>query len=576
MQPKVLKKISEKVKKEFPSITIEDYRGCLRLTGELDDWEDIVYAGTLAVHKSHLGVLNDIKLNGHVPKLRIPSIEDMTLDNTKPDVLIIGAGVVGSAIARELSKYKLDTYLIDKENDVAMATSSRNDGDVHVGIDLHKNQLKHYYNKRGNAMFDKLSDDLDFDFQRTGHAILFSESWEKLIAPLIKLKSMILGIKGAKYLSPEKMKKYEPSIPSWCKGGFYMPSGGEISPYKFTVALAENAVANGVKIYLNTIVKSIITENGEIRSVVTNRGTIYPKLVINAAGVFSDIIAEMADDRTFTIHPRKGTNLILDKKVKHYASISMSKAPFAKDKDIDVSDIKKHTKGGGVIHTVDDNVLVGPNAVETPEREDFSTDKKSIDEIFNKNKKTAESMTRADIITYFSGIRAATYEEDFVVRKGIFTKNIIHAAGIQSPGLTAAPAIAVDIAKWASEMLRAKENPAYSPYRVGVPELRKMTAEERNQLIKKNPDYGVIICRCEEISKGEILDALSAPFVVPTVDGIKRRVRPGMGRCQGGFCSPLVIKLISEKMGIPVEAVKKSGTQSDILYGNTKEGTREI
>jgi len=492
-------------------------------------------------------------------------------------VLIIGAGVVGAAIARELSKLKLDTYLIDKENDVAVAASSRNDGDVHVGIDLHKNQQKHYYNSRGNPMFEKLSEELDFVFQRTGHAVLFSTQWEKiLIAPLMRLKAKSLGIKGTRCLNPQKIKKYEPGIPSWCTGAFYMPSGGEVSPYKFTVALAENAVANGVKIFLNTIVKGMNLDNGRIVAVQTNRGTLYPKLVINAAGVFSDIIADMAGDRTFTIHPRKGTNIILDKKVKCFAATSMNKSPFAKDKDIEVADAKKHTKGGGVAHTVDDNVLIGPNAVETPEREDFSTSKSCIDEVFDKQKKVVEKMTRADVITYYSGVRASTYEEDFVVRKGIFTENIIEAAGIQSPGLTAAPAIAVDVAAWAKEMLDAKENIEFNPYRIGTPELNKLSDAERDRLIKKNPDYGVIVCRCEEISKGEILDALNAPFVVPTVDGIKRRVRPGMGRCQGGFCSPLVIEIIAERFGIPVEEVKKSGTESVILYNDTKEGARGL
>lgn len=578
MQEKTLEKIRNKLRLKYSDkVQAELYRGCLRLTGELDEWEDVVEAGMLAVSSSHGGVLNDITLKGFTPKKRIPSIEDNTLDGKAPDVLIIGAGVVGAAIARELAKLKLDIYLIDKENDVAVAASSRNDGDVHVGIDLHKNQQKHYYNSRGNLMFEKLSEELDFTFQRTGHAVLFSTKWEKIVLPpLMKLKAKSLGIKGTRYLSTDKIKKYEPGVPSWCTGAFYMPSGGEISPYKFTVALAENAVANGVKIFLNTMVKGMKTEGGRIVAVETNRGTLSPKLVINAAGVFSDVIADMAGDRTFTIHPRKGTNLILDKKVKCFAATSMNKSPFAKDKDIDVADAKKHTKGGGVAHTVDDNVLIGPNAIETPEREDFSTCKSCIDEVFNKQKKVAEKMTRADVITYYSGIRASTYEEDFVVRKGIFTKNIIEAAGIQSPGLTAAPAIAVDVAAWARDMLNAKENLEFNPYRIGVPELKKLSAEERDRLIKENPDYGVIICRCEEISRGEILDALSAPFVVPTVDGIKRRVRPGMGRCQGGFCSPLVIEIIAEKLGIPVEEVKKSGTKSVILYNDTKEDARGL
>ena len=229
-------------------------------------------------------------------------------------MVIIGAGIVGCAAARELSKYKLDIMLLDKDYDVAMAASSRNDGDIHVGIDLHRGQQKLHYNLRGNKLYDKLAEELDSEFHRTGHIILFRKKWERyLIYPLFKLKSIMLGIPGLKYLPRKELLQIEKGIPSWVSGGAFMPTGGEISPYKFTVALAENAAMNGVKVCLNTIVKDMKVENGEIKAVITNRGVIYPRLVVNAAGVFSDIIAEMAGDRTFTIHPRKGTNIILDK-----------------------------------------------------------------------------------------------------------------------------------------------------------------------------------------------------------------------------------------------------------------------
>jgi len=307
----------------------------------------------------------------------------------------------------------------------------------------------------------------------------------------------------------------------------------------------------------------------KIISVETNRGTIFPKLVINAAGVYSDVIADMAGDRTFSIHPRKGTLLILDKKSQgRIVNTVMAKSPFG---DLKARD--KNTKGGGLVHTIDDNVLVGPNAIEIPDREDTSTRQECVDAIYNKQSVVAEKMSRSDVITYFAGVRAPTYEEDFVIRKGIFTKNIIEVAGIQSPGLTAAPAIAIDVAKFAVEMLKdVKKNPNFNPIRKAVPHLAEMTAEERDNYIKKNPDYGVIICRCEEVSKGEIIDVLNAPFVVPSTDAIKRRVRAGMGRCQGGFCGPLVVKIIAEKLGIKTEEVHKGNDKSYILISDTKEG----
>jgi Predicted dehydrogenase len=236
-----------------------------------------------------------------------------------------------------------------------------------------------------------------------------------------------------------------------------------------------------------------------------------------------------------------------------------------------------HTKGGGVVETADHNVLVGPNALETPYREDVSTDSESIKRIFEKQTIIADKMKMGDIITYFAGVRAPTYEEDFVVRKGIFTKNIIEVAGIQSPGLTAAPAIAIDVAKWAVEMLGGegvvKINKSFNPVRqCAVPHLADMTEAERNDLISKNPDYGEIVCRCEEVSKGEIIDAINSPVPVYTVDAIKRRVRPGMGRCQGGFCGPLVLKILAEQKGCSVEDIQKAGDGSTILFDKTKGG----
>ena len=235
---------------------------------------------------------------------------------------------------------------------------------------------------------------------------------------------------------------------------------------------------------------------------------------------------------------------------------------------------KSHSKGGGILHTVHDNLLVGPDAVETYEKENTETHRESIETVFSKQKRTMPSLSERDIITYFTGVRAPTFEEDFIIERGRKTKNLIHCAGIQSPGLTTAPAVAKDIEKMAVDFLKnitdVKSNPDFNPIRRGVPVLNEMPDEERAELIKKNPDYGVIVCRCEEISKGEILDALRSPICVPTVDGIKKRVRPGMGRCQGGFCSPLVTQIIADFLNIPLSEVKKSSEESIITFGKTK------
>lgn len=237
---------------------------------------------------------------------------------------------------------------------------------------------------------------------------------------------------------------------------------------------------------------------------------------------------------------------------------------------------KTHTKGGGVIHTVDNNVLLGPNAIEVPDREDFTTDMQSIQDIVTKQKIIQDKLGMGDVITYFAGERPATYEEDFVVRRGIFTKNIIEVAGIQSPGITTAPAVAKDVERWAIMFLgkqeKVKVNENYNPKHKSVPHLADMSEKERNELIKKNPAYGEIVCRCEEISKGEILDAVRSAVPVYTVDAIKRRVRPGMGRCQGGFCGPTVVKILAEEKGCSVEEITKGNDYSVILYNKTKKG----
>lgn len=552
-----------------PEIQVALDRGCVVLSGELDNWEDIVRAGKLAVNKSFLGVVNRIKLKGHTPKMYLPSVTDKLYDNRKPDVIIIGAGVVGAAIARELSKFSLDIMLIEKEYDVAMHASSRNDGEVHPGIDLHRGCKKLYYNGIGNRMYPELCEELGVEFKRRGQVIVFSQWWEKLLAPGFLLKAKLNGLYDYRYLNKEKLKKLEPNVPDWAVGGFFTGSAGVVCPYKFTIALAENAVQNGVEICLNTAVTGMRVEEDIIKEVYTNRGTIYPKVVINAAGTYSDVIADMAKDRTFSIHPRKGTLLILDKKAQSKTvNTIMAKCPFG-----DLKSRDKNTKGGGLVHTIDGNVLVGPNAIEIPDREDTSTRPECVDAIIKKQSVVAPKMNRGDVITYFAGVRAPTYEEDFVIRKGIFTKNVVHAAGIQSPGLTAAPAIAIDIARFAVEIIgNVKPNDKFNPIRRAVPHLAETSLEERDKLIKSNPDYGVIICRCEEVSKGEIIDALNAPFAVPSVDAIKRRVRAGMGRCQGGFCGPLVVQIIANKFGIKPEQVGKGNDRSYILIGDTKEG----
>lgn len=562
--------LQRKLKRRFKDqVSVRFHNRSIVVSGHLPTWDEIIEACTMCVQKDrNIHVVNDIVLDGiKIPKMRIPSLKDKKLEGKTPDVLIIGGGISGASIARELSKWKLDILLVEKESDLAMQASGRNDGEVHPGVDLNVGTLKQKYVLRGNRMYARICEELDVPFKRCGQYVGFKD---KSSYPFVKAyawhRKNKCNVIDTRVIDKETLKKQEPHLNEEFKFALYNPSAGCVCPYGLTIAYGENAIENGAQISLNTAVLDMNVEEGIIKSVITNRGTVYPKLVINAAGTFAEDIAKMAQDRFYSIHPRRGTNSILDKKsgniVRSIASVKTLKKTGG------------HTKGGGILHTVHDNLLIGPDAVETYEKENFSTDQSSIDQVFEKQENTTKELKRSDVITYFTGVRAATFEEDFIIEKGRKTRNLIHCAGIQSPGLTTAPAVARDIEKMAIQMLRREQtverNYSYNPRRKGIPVLREMTDEKRNELIKKNPDYGIIVCRCEEISKGEIIDALHSPLVVPTVDGIKKRVRPGMGRCQGGFCMPLVAEIIHEETGIPLKDVRKSGAESVIVYGPTK------
>lgn len=561
------KKLEKELKDRYEDVEVTIKDDCVVLSGILPFYQDVLNAGKLAATFGFYGVVNDLTFIGQKPQeIHHPTIEDKSLDGKKVDVLVIGGGVTGAAILRELSKYSVSSLLVEKDEDVAMGASSHNDGCLHVGLDLHKGSKKLAYLKRARQMIPSLTEDLGVKTRLDGQSVAMVSPWLKIAAPFIKLHGKIIGVPGGvEICSKKKMRELEPNLDPKTSWGFFLPAGGSISPYLFTIALAENAIQNGAGLSLKTYVKSMEVNDGKIISVSTNRGTIYPSVVINAAGVFADDIAEMAHDRFYSIHPRKGTDVIMDKSL--FSSLSKTGITVFSLHD-NLS--KAHTKGGGIIPTIDENSLVGPDAVEIYEKEDYSVDRKSIDNIFSKHKKTMKNLSERDIIAYFAGERAATYEEDFVVQKGKWAKNIVHAAGIQSPGLTAAPAIAEDVTKWALEILgKSPLNPNFDPKRKPIVETRFLSDDERDSLIKKNPEYGRMVCRCEEISEGEILDAIHSPIPATTVDAVKRRVRAGMGRCQGGFCQMRISELLSRELNIPMEEVAKKG-EGHILLEKTK------
>lgn len=570
-----LNALQAKLRKTYGGkFTVTEADGVRTVTGESADWAEIVAACAMAAdRKRGLHVVNDVRFTGaEIAPMRLPALRDTALEGQTPDVLIIGGGVSGASIARELTRRQLDVLLVEKESDLAMQASGRNDGEVHPGIDLGRGTLKHRYIIRGNRMFDRVCTELDVPFKRCGQYVCFDQAALKpIIRAYVWKRKHLDGIDDSVIISGKELLRREPNFNPAFKFAIYNPMAGCVCPYGLTIAYAENAVQNGARVALNTAVTGMTVKNGRITAVATTRGTLRPKIVINAAGVFAEEVARMAQDRFYSIHPRRGTNSILDKKAGGLL------ASIASIKKLELN--SGHTKGGGLLNTVDGNILAGPDAVETWEKENYATSAESIRTVFTKQKGTAPLLSERDIITYFTGVRAANFEEDFVIEPGRNTSNLIHCACIQSPGLTTAPAVAEDVAAMAVAMLGGPDavpaNPAFDPHRKGIPALRTLPPDARAAYIRKNPDYGEIICRCEEISKGEILDALNAPICVPTVDGIKRRVRPGMGRCQGGFCSPLVMQIIAAHQGAPLSAVTKKGGGSVLAYGKTKGGDRD-
>lgn len=565
---KSVKAIEHNLKKKVNvSIECREWHRSIILEGEVNSWDKVVNAGYYAAKKGYKGVVNNISVKGlKIPEMNKPKVNNKELHGRKIDVLIIGAGIIGSSIARELSKWNISVLLVDKEYDVAVHTSSRNDGMIHPGIVPHVGSNKSKFNIRGNYLYDKVSKELGVKIDRCGSTILFNNSYTKLVKYYFKRKAEKIGLKEIEFLNKQELLKKEPNLNEDILWGIHLPSAAVTSPYRMTVAYAENAITNGVELSLNTVVNKMNLEKNGIIEVETNKGTIIPRIVINAAGTFSDRIAKMANDQFFSIHPRKGEIALLDKK-KGYLFNSIVGKPSISLKD-------RKSKGGGVVKTVEGNLLIGPNAFDVPFREDYSTNRETLDKLLNDKLSLVNGISKGDVITYFAGTRAATYEEDFIIEKSEYIDNLIHVAGIQSPGVASAPAIAEEVEMLTIDMLNKeielKKKDNWRPFREPIPNLAHMSLNERTKLIKQNPDYGKIVCRCEEISKGEIVDALKSPIKVDSVDSIKRRVRAGMGRCQGGFCTPLVMEIIRETKNKEMVDISKKGFGSEIVLKETK------
>lgn len=564
----MLKELQGKLRKSVhPGIECYERRSHIVLEGAVDMYDQVIRAGYLAAKDEYKGVVNNLKVTNLEDKsIRIPDLRDNELNNRHCDVLVIGGGIIGCAVLRWLSRYELDILLVDKESDIAMHQSSRNDGMVHPGFAPKPGSNKAIFNVKGNRMFEKMANDLEVPFKRVGTYMLFEHYYYALIKELFFRRAEHNNMGAIEFLLKDEIMKRQPYVSDKVKCGIYMPTTAVCPPYEMTVALAENAVLNGAKISLETYVSKMEKDGNKIMKVVTNRGEIYPKAVINCAGVSADFIAALADDRFFTIHPRKGQIAILDKNKSDRLDCVLS--------IVDLKTMQSRTKGGGLVKTVEGNIVVGPSAYEQPYKEDYSTTKEDMDEVLQKNLSYIKGLSKSDVITYTAGTRAATYKEDFIIEKSEYVSNLIHIAGIQSPGYASSPAIAEKACEMAVDILKSsmnvKEKEKYDPHRKSIPRLDKFPKDIRSDMIRQNKDYGHIICRCEHISKGEIIDAIHSPIPAVTLDAIKRRTRAGMGRCQGGFCTPLIMEIIKEQTSLKMEDISKKGKKSFVIYKSTR------
>lgn len=475
------------------------------------------------------------------------------------DVVIIGAGVSGCAVARELSRYNAKVCVVEKNEDVCTGTSKANSGIVHAGFDAAAGTLMAKLNVEGNAMMDKLSKDLDFPFKRNGSLVLCLNEEDRPALSALYERGLKNGVKGLKVLSKDEVKSLEPNVSDDCVGALFAPSGGIVCPFGLTIALAENAFENGADFKFNTEVKDI-KKTGENWLVCTDAQDIEARCVVNAAGVYADVFHNMVSSKKIHITARRGEYCLLDKSSGSHVSRTVFTLPT------------KLGKGVLVTPTIHGNLLVGPTALDIDDKEGVNTCAEGIGELSSKACKSVKNIPMKTVITSFAGLRAHEDGHEFIIGEVEDAKRFVDVAGIESPGLSSAPAIGVMVSDIVKDILHLSLKADFKETRKGILNPSTLSLEERNRLIEENPSYGNIICRCEMITEGEIVDAIRRPLGAKSLDGIKRRTRAGMGRCQSGFCSPRTMEIIERELNIPMEQITKSGGMSEIVTGRTPKG----
>jgi len=463
------------------------------------------------------------------------------------DVAIIGGGVVGCSIARELARYRLEVVLLEKCAEVGFGTTKTNSGIIHAGHHSPADTLKGRLVVRGNQLFDSLSEELSFGFRRIGELVVAQQEEDLPVLERLQAQGEEKGVPGLEMWDKHRLRREEPNLSKSLKAALYAPTAGVINPYEFAFALIENAVQNGVKLVVDAPVQKLAAGADGITAHTPN-GDFAARFAVNCAGVFSDQVAEMIGLKEFRILPRKGEEYMLDKRLKGLVRRLIFPVPSAK------------SKGTLIIPTYDGTIMVGPTAEDTEDRFDVATTEAGARTVFDFVRRICPAIGPRDTIAEFAGLRAVSDTNDFIIGT-TKVKGFINVAGIQSPGLTAAPAIAEYVRDMlAGEGLALEEKDEFAKHVPCAPRFSAQEPQERERLVAENPRFAKVVCRCELVTEAEVGDAIDRG--ARTLDGIKFRTRAGMGRCQGGFCTSRCMKLLAERAGVPIHAITKRGGDS--------------
>ncbi len=473
------------------------------------------------------------------------------------DVIIIGAGVSGCAAARELSRYQADILVLDKEEDVCCGTTKANSAIVHAGYDAEHGSLMAKLNVEGSQMMPELAKELDFAYEQCGSLVVCMSEEDRPALKHLLENGIANGVQGLRIVEREELVSMEPNIADGAVAALWAPTGAIVCPFGLTFALAENAVHNGVRFQFDTCVNGIERE-GDAWIVKTNQGTFKTRTVVNAAGVYADTLHNMAvADKPMTIIPRRGDYFLLDHAAADHVHHTIFQLPG------------KYGKGVLVSPTAHGNLLIGPTAIDIVNNEGTNTTAEGLAEVREKSGIAVKNLPLRQTITSFAGLRAHDPRHDFTIAEN--APGFVDCAGIESPGLSSGPAIGKMVAGIVAGILKAEEKKNFDPIRKGFLNPQKLSFEERTELIRNNPAYGQIICRCESVTEGEIVDAIHRVPGARSLDGVKRRVRAGMGRCQAGFCSPRTMEILARELGVPQSEITKSGGNSKIIVGVNKD-----